>query len=215
MKRINYLACLSLILGTVVATTPVSAQAATATLKCKATKAVGHTPKTVKQPIGTSVGKDGKMTLVTNCGNIVILTYGKKAPNTVKMISTLAKAGFYNASRCHRLTTAGLYVLQCGDPTATGSGGPGFQYPDENLPGAVSNNYPAGTVAMANSGPGTNGSQFFLVFADTELGPNYTIWGKVTSGLDILKAIAAKGVQGGGGDGAPAQPVAIEKVIVS
>ena len=215
MRRLRYMASIALVLGVVAGTTPVTAQAATAALKCKATKAVAHAPKVVKQPIGTSVGKNGKMTLVTNCGNIVILTYGKKAPNTVKMISTLAKAGFYNASLCHRLTTAGLYVLQCGDPTATGSGGPGFQYPDENLPKAGANNYPAGTVAMANSGPGTNGSQFFLVFADTELGPNYTIWGKVTSGLDILKAIAAKGVQGGGGDGAPAQPVAIEKVIVS
>lgn len=215
MKRLSYLASIALVLGVVVGTTPVTAQAATTALKCKATKAVGHAPKVVKQPIGTSVGKNGKMTLVTNCGNIVILTYGKKAPNTVKMIGTLAKAGFYNASLCHRLTTAGLYVLQCGDPTATGSGGPGFQYPDENLPKAVSNNYPAGTVAMANSGPGTNSSQFFLVFANTTLNPSYTIWGKVTSGLDILKAIAAKGVVGGGGDGTPAQTVAIEKVIVS
>jgi peptidyl-prolyl cis-trans isomerase B (cyclophilin B) len=94
-------------------------------------------------------------------------------------------------------------------------GGPGWQYADENLPKSVANNYPAGTVAMANSGANTNGSQFFLVFGNTTLNPFYTIWGQITSGLDIVKAIAAKGVVGGGGDGTPLQPIAIEKVIVS
>jgi peptidyl-prolyl cis-trans isomerase B (cyclophilin B) len=108
-----------------------------------------------------------------------------------------------------------LYVLQCGDPTATGSGGPNFTYRDENLPAEGLNNYPAGTVAMANSGPGTNGSQFFLVFADTTLGSNYTIWGTVTQGLDIVKAIAKVGVKGGGADGAPIQPIEIRRVSVS
>jgi peptidyl-prolyl cis-trans isomerase B (cyclophilin B) len=155
------------------------------------------------------------MTLVTNCGNIVITTFGAKAPNTVHTLGVLAKAGFFNASLCHRLTTAGLYVLQCGDPGGNGMGGPGWNYADENLPKAVANNYPAGTVAMANSGPNTNGSQFFLVFGNTTLNPYYTIWGKITSGLDIVKAIAAKGVVGGGADGAPVQTIAIEKVIVS
>jgi peptidyl-prolyl cis-trans isomerase B (cyclophilin B) len=116
---------------------------------------------------------------------------------------------------CHRLTTKGLYVLQCGDPTATGGGGPNFTYRDENLPTESLNNYPAGTVAMANSGPGTNGSQFFLVFADTTLGANYTIWGSITQGLDIVKAIAKAGVKGGGADGTPNQPIAINRVTVS
>jgi peptidyl-prolyl cis-trans isomerase B (cyclophilin B) len=144
----------------------------------------------------------------------VITTFGKKAPNTVHALTVLAKAGYFNASLCHRLTTSGLFVLQCGDPGASGTGGPGWQYADENLPGSVANNYPAGTVAMANSGPNTNGSQFFLVFGDTTLNPSYTIWGQITSGLDIVKAIAAKGVVGGGGDGTPAQKIAIEKIIV-
>ena len=90
-----------------------------------------------------------------------------------------------------------------------------YKRQDENLPKNVVNNYPAGTVAMANSGPGTNGSQFFLVYADTTLGPNYTIWGKITSGLDIVKAVAAKGVSGGGSDGTPLQTLAIEKATVS
>jgi peptidyl-prolyl cis-trans isomerase B (cyclophilin B) len=130
-------------------------------------------------------------------------------------MSTLAKAGYFDNSLCHRLTTSGIYVLQCGDPTATGSGGPGFSYPDENLPANVVNNYPAGTVAMANSGPGTNGSQFFLVFADTTLGPNYTIWGKITKGLEIVQAIAKAGVKGGGGDGTPNTKIALTKVSVS
>jgi peptidyl-prolyl cis-trans isomerase B (cyclophilin B) len=108
-----------------------------------------------------------------------------------------------------------LYVLQCGDPTATGSGGPGFAFRDENLPAEGVNNYPAGTVAMANSGPGTNGSQFFLVFADTTLGANYTVWGMITQGLDIVKAIARAGVKGGGADGTPNQPISINRVVVT
>ncbi len=130
-------------------------------------------------------------------------------------LTALAKAGYFNNTLCHRLTTSGLYVLQCGDPTATGTGGPGFTFKDENLPKNVVNNYSAGTVAMANSGPSTNGSQFFLVYANTTLAPSYTIWGQITTGLDIVKAIAAAGVKGGGADGAPAQTIAIEKVIVS
>jgi peptidyl-prolyl cis-trans isomerase B (cyclophilin B) len=159
-------------------------------------------------------------TFVTNCGNIVVTTVGSKAPITLTQLSTLARGGYFNNSLCHRLTTKGLYVLQCGDPTATGGGGPSFTYRDENLPAEGLNNYPAGTVAMANSGPGvngagTNGSQFFLVFADTTLGANYTIWGTVTQGLDIVKAIAKAGVKGGGADGAPNQPIAINRVTVS
>ena len=188
--------------------------ASAATVKCKATKAVGHTPMTITVPKKIAPGRTGKLTLVTNCGNIVITTYGKVAPVTMTALTALAKAKYFDGSLCHRLTTSGLFVLQCGDPSATGGGSPNFQFGDENLPKAVANNYPAGTVAMANSGPGTNGSQFFLVYGDTTLGANYTIWGKMTSGLDIVKAIAAAGVKGGGADGTPAKTIAIEKVIV-
>jgi peptidyl-prolyl cis-trans isomerase B (cyclophilin B) len=144
-----------------------------------------------------------------------VTTVGAKAPITITQLATLARGGFFNNTLCHRLTTQGLYVLQCGDPTATGGGGPNFTYRDENLPVEGLNNYPAGTVAMANSGPGTNGSQFFLVFADTTLGANYTIWGTITQGLDIVKAIAKAGVKGGGADGAPNQPISINRVTVS
>ena len=186
-----------------------------AALKCETTKATGHTPKDIApaQKLPRKLART--FTFDTNCGDIVVTTVGAKAPITITQLATLARGGYFNNSLCHRLTTQGLYVLQCGDPTATGTGGPSFTYGDENLPAATLNNYPAGTVAMANSGPGTNGSQFFLVFADTTLGANYTIWGTITQGLDIVKAIAKAGVKGGGADGTPKQTIAIERVTVS
>ena len=184
-------------------------------IKCTPTKAVGHTPPSVAPADKVLKRIPRTFIFVTNCGNIVVTTVGAKAPITLTQLSTLARGGYFNNSLCHRLTTQGLYVLQCGDPTATGGGGPNFTYRDENLPTEGLNNYPAGTVAMANSGPGTNGSQFFLVFADTTLGANYTIWGTVTQGLDIVKAIAKAGVKGGGADGAPNQPISIKRVTVS
>ncbi len=186
-----------------------------ATVKCTPTKAKGITPKKIATPKKVLTKFPKKFTLVTNCGNIVISSVGAKAPFTMTSIAALAKGGFYNNTLCHRLTTQGLFVLQCGDPTATGSGGPQFTYPDENLPANKKNNYPAGTVAMANSGPNTNGSQFFLVYANTTLAPSYTIWGTITSGLDIVKAIAKAGAVGGAPDGKPAKTIAIQKVLVS
>jgi peptidyl-prolyl cis-trans isomerase B (cyclophilin B) len=186
-----------------------------AAVKCTPTKAVGHTPKKIATPKKVLTKFPKKFTLVTNCGNIVITTVGAKAPFTMTSIAALAKGGYYDNSLCHRLTTQGLFVLQCGDPTATGSGGPEFTYPDENLPQNVENNYPEGTVAMANSGPNTNGSQFFLVYANTTLAPSYTIWGTITSGLDIVKAIAKAGAVGGAPDGKPAKTIAISKVLVN
>ena len=190
-----------------------SAQAAA--LKCAPTKAVGHDPKKIATPKKVLTTFPKKFTLVTNCGNIVITTVGAKAPFAMTSIAALAKGGYYDNSLCHRLTTQGLFVLQCGDPTATGRGGPQFTFPDENLPANTANNYPAGTVAMANSGPNTNGSQFFLVYANTTLAPSYTIWGTITSGLDIVKAIAKAGAAGGAPDGKPAKTIAIQKVLVN
>ena len=186
-----------------------------AAIKCGPTKAAGHAPKDVAPAQKLPKKLARTFTFETNCGNIVVTTVGAKAPITITQLSTLAKRGYFDNSLCHRLTTQGLYVLQCGDPTATGSGGPNFTYGDENLPTATANNYPAGTVAMANSGPGTNRSQFFLVFADTTLGANYTIWGTITEGLDIVKAIAKAGVKGGGADGPPKQTIAINRVTVT
>jgi peptidyl-prolyl cis-trans isomerase B (cyclophilin B) len=131
-------------------------------------------------------------------------------------MAKLARNGFFDESICHRLINRGAYVLQCGDPTATGKGGPKFVFQDENLPVGAEGNYPEGTVAMWNKGPGTNGSQFFLVYADTTLiKANYTIWGTITEGLEIVKAIAKMGVRGGGLEGVPNQAISIEKVVVS
>ena len=155
------------------------------------------------------------MTLATNCGDIVIDTLPVEAPATVSSMAFLTEEGYFDLTACHRLTTEGIFVLQCGDPAGNGSGGPGYSIPDENLPAEGANNYPAGTVAMANAGPGTGGSQFFIVYADTTLPSGYTIWGKVTKGLDVMEGIAAAGVEGGGTDGPPAQPVVIEKATLT
>jgi peptidyl-prolyl cis-trans isomerase B (cyclophilin B) len=158
-------------------------------------------------------GTDYQLVLTTNCGEIVIDTFADKAPETVNAMLWLAGEGYFDSTLCHRLVTEGIFVLQCGDPTATGTGGPGFTVPDENLPAEGGVNYPAGTVAMANSGAGTSGSQFFIVYEDTTLPPNYTIWGEVSSGLDVVTKIAEAGVAGGGTDGTPAAPIGIETAV--
>ena len=151
----------------------------------------------------------------THCGTIEIKTVGNKAPLALSVLTSLANQGFYNNSLCHRLTTAGIWVLLCGDPTASGNyHSLSFSYQDENLPTSTPNNYPAGTVAMANSGPNSNGNIFFLVYRDTTLPPSYTIWGQITEGMNIIQAIADAGVVGGGTDGFPNQKIAIMKVKV-
>jgi peptidyl-prolyl cis-trans isomerase B (cyclophilin B) len=153
--------------------------------------------------------------VVTNCGTLTIALDGKKAPHTVNSFEFLANRSYFTDTPCHRLTTSGIFVLQCGDPSGTGTGGPGYTIPDENLKGAT---YPAGSVAMANTGqPHTGGSQFFFVYAATDLPPQYTPFGTVTSGLDVLKRIAAAGTDNsnGQGDGKPNQPVVIESFTVT
>lgn len=164
---------------------------------------------------GITESNKASITFTTNQGEIVIETTPALAPLTVNAIAALAQKNYFDNTICHRLTTEGIFVLQCGDPTGTGTGGPGFNIPDENLPQPTENNYPAGTVAMANAGPGTSGSQFFLVYQDTTLGPDYTIWGSITSGLDILQTIASAGVVDGGADGAPLTGVTIESTKVT
>jgi peptidyl-prolyl cis-trans isomerase B (cyclophilin B) len=155
-------------------------------------------------------------TIHTNRGNIVINLLNSKATCTVNSFVSLAKQKYFSLTTCHRLTTSGIFVLQCGDPTGTGSGGPGYQFSDENLAGAK---YPAGTVAMANSGPNTNGSQFFLVYQNTPgLQPNYTPFGTIVSGLKIVQNVAKAGSdnafasQGGGGH--PKEKVVIKSVTI-
>ena len=192
---------------------------------CAKVVSKAHTPLKVKEPMKASKSLPATMKIVTNCGPIAISLLNKQAPLTVTKMTALARAKYFNNSLCHRLTTDGIFVLQCGDPLATGLGSPtGWKgYKDENLPANKANNYPVGTVAMANSGPGTNGSQFFIIYADTTLGPNYTIWGKVTKGLDLVKKIGAVGAYKlnasdnkpyYANDGFPIQTVEIRKVSV-
>ena len=154
-----------------------------------------------------------EFSIETNCGLIKFAT-DAKAPTTVGTIAWLANQGFYNNTSCHRLTTQGIFVLQCGDPAGDGTGSPGFSFADENLPTAGADGnyiYPRGTVAMANSGPNTNGSQFFLVYQDSPLPPNYSVWGNITEGLDVLDNVASAGVLDGSSDGLPSQAVVISK----
>ena len=151
--------------------------------------------------------------LATNCGNVTLALDSARAPHTVNSFVFLAGQKYFDHSPCHRLTTAGIFVLQCGDPTGTGTGGPGYTIPDENLSGAT---YPAGTVAMANTGqPHSGGSQFFLVYRDTQLPPSYTPFARVTGGLDVLQQIAGLGTASGGPDGAPRVRVVIDGVTVT
>ncbi|MEV4318483.1 peptidylprolyl isomerase [Actinocrispum sp. NPDC049592] len=160
----------------------------------------------------------------TNQGKIPLTLDRAKAPCTVQSFIHLAQHGFYDRTICHRLTTyPTLKVLQCGDPSGTGEGGPGYKYKDElpvGLPPAPTDPtgerkvYARGVLAMANAGPDTNGSQFFLVYSNSALRPNYTIFGTVGDvGLSTLDKVAAGGVAPPGTtDGMPALPVDIKKV---
>lgn len=159
------------------------------------------------------------MTLTTTCGQVDIALDAAKAPHTVNSFAFLASKKYFDHTTCHRLTSGeGLSVLQCGDPTGSGSGGPGYQFADENLGTAGADgttSYPAGTVAMANAGAGTNGSQFFLVYKDSKLPPNYTPFGKITGGMDVLQKIGEAGTADGSGDGAPHEKVVIDAATVA
>ena len=140
--------------------------------------------------------------LHTTQGVIAFRALTSAAPCTTFSFRFLAQRHYFDGTHCHRLTLQGIFVLQCGDPTGTGSGAPGYKFNDENLSGAT---YPAGTVAMANAGPDTNGSQFFFVWKNTKLPPLYTPFGTVTRGMSVLRRIAAAGddSQNGPGDGYP------------
>ena len=153
-------------------------------------------------------------TITTNRGTIDINLLNSKATCTVNSFVHLAEQDYFNNTKCHRLTTESIYVLQCGDPTGTGSGGPGYEFGSENLKGAT---YPAGTVAMANTGqPNSNGSQFFLVYKNTPLPASYTPFGTITQGLPVIDAIAKAGSDNsnGPGDGHPKENVVIDKVTI-
>ena len=161
--------------------------------------------------------------LSTNRGNVGLQLDNGKAPCTVNSFASLAQQGYFDGTTCHRLTTTPLLgVLQCGDPSGTGTGGPGYrfanEYPtnqyrlaDPALKTPVT--YPRGTLVMANKGSGTNGSQFFLVYKDSMLPPNYTVFGKIDdTGLATLDKIAAAGTADGGPDGKPKLDVQVKSI---
>ncbi|MFI6936071.1 peptidylprolyl isomerase [Streptomyces sp. NPDC050287] len=182
-------------------TTPSAAPTTKAPDPCEKPAAGKVKTATWKKEPAVTIDKSAKYTmkLATTCGDIDLALKASAAPHTVNSFDFLAGKGFFDHTKCHRLTTQGIYVLQCGDPTGSGSGGPGYTIPDENLKDkSLKNNiYPAGTVAMANTGQAhTGGSQFFLVYQDSQLPPSYTPFGTVSaSGMKVLKKIAAAGAQ--------------------
>ncbi|WP_236652284.1 peptidylprolyl isomerase [Streptacidiphilus neutrinimicus] len=198
-----------------------SSTAGSGTAFCGNVASGSPTTKQWSQPPAMSIDTKATYTatLKTSCGDVGLKLDAQHAPKTVNSFVFLAQQGFFDHTHCHRLTTAGIYVLQCGDPTATGTGGPGYKFDDEylNAPAIQGGTYPAGTLAMANSGPNTNGSQFFLVYKDSQLSPNYTPFGTITSGLDILNHIGQDGSDNsnGQGDGKPNDTVVINSVSVT
>ena len=165
-----------------------------------------------------AAGRAFEAVVTTNCGDLVIELDGARAPQTVASFLQLARLDFYRDSPCHRLLVETNVVLQCGDPTGTGQGGPGYGFGVENAP--ADGRYPRGTVAMARTSDveqGT-GSQFFVVAQDSTWPPEdggYTIFGNVTSGMEIIDQVVAAGVAGGGADGAPALPLSILRIAVT
>jgi peptidyl-prolyl cis-trans isomerase B (cyclophilin B) len=224
MKRISTLCALAIAVASLAPVTSTAAERPTSVKGCAKPTAKAHVPATLKQPTSVDKKLAKTMTITTNCG-VITIALDPAAPQTVTNLATLARSKYFDGSFCHRLTTEGIYVLQCGDPSAQGNGSPGSWkgYKDENLPTKKILTYPAGTVAMANSGPNTNGSQFFLVYKDTTLPPSYTIWGKIKTGLPLLLRIEKVGAyqvdQSTGnayyaGDGIPVQPIEIKSVTV-
>lgn len=216
-KRLAALTSLSISIALLSSTSPANADdnGKGNSVKCKSIKVMAQMPKKVDAPLTMLKRFPRTVTLKTNCGDIVIRTNTRQARATLTALSALINANYYDNSACHRLATDDFHVIQCGDPSATGLGDPGFSVRSENLPEAEEDNYPKGTVAMSNLGrPRTTGSQFLIFYEDTTFLPsNYTIWGEVTDGMEILEYIAEGGVRGGGKDGQPRRNLVIEKVL--
>lgn len=196
----------------------------------------GQNAKDVGRPPTKGIQKSGvqTMTITTNLGEIKAVVDTSKVPCAAASFSFLASKNYFDNTQCHRLTTDGGYVLQCGDPSGTGSGGPGYRFADENLPtpavdpstgpsasaapAAKPATYTQGMIAMANSGADTNGSQFFIVYKDSPVfDAKYTVLGTVTQGLDVVEKVAAGGVAEGGQsatDGKPKIEVTIQKLTM-
>jgi peptidyl-prolyl cis-trans isomerase B (cyclophilin B) len=211
---------------------PPTPKAKPATVSCTYTSA-GQPARPVHLPDGAQVSAQGqvKVTMNTNQGHVGLVLNKAESPCTVNNFVSLVNQKFFDNTSCHRLSTAdGLKMLQCGDPLATGMGGPGYrfanEYPtDQYAAGdpAIQNPvlYKRGVIAMANSDQpdqpngGTNGSQFFLVYGDSQLPPDYTIFGTIdTTGLATLDKIAKAGIEGDAPDGKPVAPVDIQSVQI-
>ncbi len=172
-------------------------------------------------PTGKAPAKGTQtMTLDMNIGVVEIEVATAKAPCTAQSMTYLANKNFFDNTKCHRLVTDGIHVLQCGDPSAKGTGGPSYKFAEENKPDKTdySQNYPEGTVAMAKAqAPGSTGSQFFLVWGETPLPGDYTILGKITKGLDLIKKVGAEGATEADANGltAPKSEVIIKKLTIT
>ncbi len=198
------------------APTPTASASAAAKGDCTYTKGQEKAAKDVGVPPNGKVPTTGTTTVnvTTNRGPLTFTLDRAKAPCTANNFAYLASKKYFDGTPCHRVTTGAQFgVLQCGDPGGTGSGGPGYSFADEVTPDLK---YTKGVLAMANSGPDTNGSQFFIVYRDTQLAPNYTVFGTVTKGLPVVEAIAKGGSDNsnGDGDGKPKTPVSITSMQV-
>lgn len=163
----------------------------------------------------SSLGRRFLATVQTTCGTLTIELFGDQAPDAVASFRFLADEGYWRSSPCHRLVDdAAMKILQCGDPTGTGRGEPGYRFGIENVP--TDGSYPAGTVAMARGqDPGSNGGQFFISYGNTTISPStggYSVFGKVVAGLNIVRALAERGVSG---QESPTQPISILSVSVT
>lgn len=170
---------------------------ASATVSCEY-PSDGEPAKPVDPPKTTDVPNKGeaKVTISMTAGDVELTLDRSKAPCAVNSFLSLAEQGYFDDTRCHRLVDSGIFVLQCGDPSATGLGGPGYTFADEGVSSSKDPvNYASGTVAMANRGPDTNGSQFFIVWDETPLPLHYVPFGKASDeGLAVVREIAAQGV---------------------
>jgi peptidyl-prolyl cis-trans isomerase B (cyclophilin B) len=184
--------------------------------ECTYTKSQEAASKDAGIPPNGTVPTTGTVTVdvATSQGPMTFTLDRAKAPCTVNNFAYLAGKKYFDGTSCHRVTTGENFgVLQCGDPTATGSGGPGYTFADEVSPDLK---YTKGVLAMANSGPDTNGSQFFIVYKNTQLQPNYTVFGTVSKGIEVAEKVAAGGSDdsNGQGDGKPKSPIKLNTLTV-